>query len=265
MRLFIAFAFLLFSIVAAAQKNANRDKEYERYIDSVRAVNPNAQITFDTLVSRVYDQQIPFKTLSARTKLKWNDGKSEQDFQASIRMKKDSIIWGSLFGAMGVEGARIVVTPDTFMIINKIGNDYALRSFEFLQAWLMFPISFNMLQQTLAGQKVDISETASMAFLQDSSFVIYYETDRLQEKIWVKPENYTITKMVLKDKKLIQEMTITFGDYKELNGKPFSYERSVEVVRGPQVLRFNTTITKISLEEELTFPFEITDRYKKIE
>jgi hypothetical protein len=60
-------------------------------------------------------------------------------------------------------------------------------------------------------------------------------------------------------------MTITFGDYKELNGKPFSYERSVEVVRGPQVLRFNTTITKISLEEELTFPFEITDRYKKIE
>jgi hypothetical protein len=265
MRLFIAFAFLLFSIAVAAQKNANRDKEYERYIDSVRAVNPNAQITFDTLVSRVYDQQIPFKTLSARTKLKWNDGKSEQDFQASIRMKKDSIVWGSLFGAMGVEGARIVVTPDTFMIINKIGNDYALRSFEFLQAWLMFPISFNMLQQTLAGQKVDISETASMAFLQDSSFVIYYETDRLQEKIWVKPENYTITKMVLKDKKLIQEMTITFGDYKELNGKPFSYERSVEVVRGPQVLRLNTTITKISLDEELTFPFEITDRYKKIE
>jgi hypothetical protein len=39
----------------------------------------------------------------------------------------------------------------------------------------------------------------------------------------------------------------------------------VEVVRGPQVLRLNTTITKISLEEELTFPFEITDRYKKIE
>jgi hypothetical protein len=37
MRLFIAFAFYLFSIAVAAQKNANRDKEYERYIDSVRA------------------------------------------------------------------------------------------------------------------------------------------------------------------------------------------------------------------------------------
>lgn len=251
--------------MAMAQRKSAEERAYERYIDSLRAINPNAQISFDTLVSRVFDTQTPYKTLSARTKLKWNDGKSEQDFQASIRMKKDSIVWGSLFGAMGVEGARIMITPDTFMVLNKIGNDYAVRNFDFLQAWLMFPISFGMLQQTLAGQKVDISETASMAFLQDSSFVIYYETDRLQEKIWVKPENYTITKMVLKDKKLIQEMTITFDDYKELNGKPFSYQRSVEVVRGAQVLRLNTTISKISLDEELTYPFEITDRYKKIE
>lgn len=241
------------------------DKEFARYIDSLRQANPQAMIDFDTLLSRVYAQQPVYKTMNARTKLNWNDGKSVQDFQASIRLKKDSVIWGSLFGAMGVEGARIMMTPDSFKIINKLGNEYALRGFDFLERWLFFPVTFKMVQQVLAGQKVDIGETATAAFWQDSMYVIYYETEQLQQKIWVAPQNYTITKMLLKDKQLMQDMTITFDAYNLLNGKPFSYTRRVDILRGTFTSTLQVEVTRIGVDEELTFPFELNDRYKKVE
>lgn len=261
----LCLVLLVLSVCVSAQKKPVIDKEWERYMDSLIAANPYAQIPFDTLLARVYANQLEYKTVSARTKLMWDNSETKQEFQGTIRLVKDSIIWGSLFGAMGVEGARILLTPDTFKIINKLNNQYAIRDFKFLQDWLLFPVTFKMVQQTLAGQKVDIGEVASAAFWHDSAYVIYYETDKLQEKIWVQPQNYTITKMVLIDKALQQDMLITFDGYTDLNGKPFSFKRSVEINRGTYIVKLTIDVTRIIVNEPVDLPFEISDRYKKVE
>ncbi|MCS6935803.1 MAG: DUF4292 domain-containing protein [Chitinophagales bacterium] len=264
-RFAVLIALTIFTVGAEAQKTARIDRAWERYVDSLIAANPYAQIPLDTLLNRVYEQQLPYQTIAARARLVWDNQETKQDFQGSIRMKKDSVIWGSLYGAMGVEGVRLLLTPDTLMIINKLNNQYATRSFKFLRDWLLFPVTFRMIQQTLAGQKVEIGEIATAAFWQDSMYVIYYETDQLQEKIWVEPRAYTITKMLLKDKLLQQDMLITFDGYSELNGKPFSYKRTVEINRGTQKVHLGLEVTRITVDGPVDFPFEITDRYKKSE
>jgi hypothetical protein len=219
----------------------------------------------ESLLQKILEQQIEPQTFSVRAKLTWDDGKAEQDFQMSLRLKTDSLVWLSLTGPLGVEGARILMTPDSFRIINKLANEYAVRNFSFFQNWLMFPASFSMLQQIILGQKINIQERAILAKREDSALVIYLESDKMQEKIWVNTESYTIHKILLKDKLLKQDMTITFGLYNSLLGKPFSYQREIAVNRDGALMKLTMEITKTRLNEELSFPFEVSDKYKRIE
>ncbi len=228
-----------------------------------QAVPDTTNTTFDSLIHRIAANQTGYQTLTARAKLSWDDGKSQQDFQAGLRMKKDSIVWMSIMGPMNIEAARVLITPDSFQLLNKMGNEYAGRNFSFLSNWLLFPVSFPMLQQILAGEKADIHEKASTAVYQDSTFVIYCENNNLLEKIWVDSRNYTISKILLKDKLLTQQMSITFDSYNLLEGKPFSYHRLIEVNRDGVTLVLTIDFTKVKLNENLSYPFEVTAKYKR--
>jgi hypothetical protein len=234
----------------------------------------NAQVTddslslnYDSLVAKIAANKTGYHTLSARAKLTWDDGNSEQEFSANIRMLKDSIVWMSLSGAMGVEGARVFITPDTFLLINKVSNEYAYRGFDYLQSWLMFPITFTMLQQLIAGEKLDIRERASMVRRQDSLCLLYCETDKMNEKVWVDTVNYTIQKILLKDKLLKQDMTVTFDDYNSQgasSGKPFSHQRVIDVNRDGLKLKLTIEISKVKLNDELSYPFEVGGKFKRV-
>jgi len=226
---------------------------------------PNPIPNFDSVATKVFARAPVYQTLSLRSQMQWDDGDAEQNFAGSIRLQKDSLIWLSLTGPLNIEGARVLISPDTFKIINKLSAEYAIRGFSFLHTWLYFPVTFSMLQQIIEGRKVDIGEKASTVAVEDSLYVLYYESDKLQEKMWVNPVNYTITKIVLKDKMLKQQMTVNFEAYNDLNGNPFSYRRKIEINRNEVVLLLNMEITRVQTDEKLSYPFDITDRYKKIE
>lgn len=223
------------------------------------------QINTDTVLTRMASAQPAYRTLSVRARLQWDDGKNQQDFQANIRMLKDSLVWMSLTGGPGVEGARVLMNRDSFRLINKMTGEYAVRDFGFMGSWLMFPISFDMLQQLIAGQKISIGEKAVKAVLQDSTYVVYCESDKMLEKIWVNTGNYTPAKLLLKDKLLRQDMTVNFDAYKDLNGKPFSYRREISVNRDGVQLKLDIDITKVRVNDDLSYPFEVSEKYKRVE
>ncbi len=57
---------------------------------------------------------IDFKTFSAKVKVHYEggDGK-DNEFNAFIRMQKDSMIWISVNAVLGFEAFRLLVTPDS--------------------------------------------------------------------------------------------------------------------------------------------------------
>lgn len=244
---FIApFLFLLLTYTATAQS-----------LDSIPS--------YDSVLAKVYDTQLSYSTLGMRSHMVWDDGSSQMEFQGNTRMQKDSIVWMSLTGPFNIEGARVLASPDTFRIINRLAGEYAIKEFTYLERWLYLKLEFNTLQQLLAGQKADIGEKATAVSIEDSMYVLYMENDKMQEKLWVHPLNYTITKLVLKDKMLKQSIAIKFEAYNDLNGKPFSYRRDIEINRDAQTMRLLMEINRATVNENLTYPFDVTDRLKRIE
>lgn len=222
------------------------------------------KLSLDSVLSKVSDRLTEYKTLSAKAKISWSDDEAEQEFMSTIRSRKDSLIWMSL-GIMGIEGARVLATPDSFRLLNKLANEFVTRDFNFLQNWILFPVNFNMLQEIIAGGKISIDEKVAMISNEDSSSLLYLESDKLLEKIWVDTSHYTICKILLKDKLLKQDMTISFEAYNYSEAKPFSYKRSILINRDTRTAKLDIEFLKINFDGELTYPFDVSEKYKRVE
>lgn len=221
-------------------------------------------ITYDSVKATIQHNRLDYRTLSSRLKLNWNDGSGENEFSGSLRSKKDSLIWLSL-GMLGIEGARLKITGDSLFIISKLTHENTALPITELQRWTIFPVNYTMLEQIIEGTPPEISPQSHALVMTDSFWVVYEETDKLLQTLWVDTTNYTIQKMLLKDKLLNQSMEITFGRYNFHEGKPFSYHRHIQLKRGDAGAVLKMDILKIATNTDVSFPFETSEKERKKE
>lgn len=224
----------------------------------------STQISIDSLLVNIARQQNSIQTLSEKCIITYDDGNTAQQFNCNIRLKTDSAIWLSL-SMLGFEGARSLITPDSFRLVNKLTGEYTVSDVASVRQWLLFPVNFSMLQHITTGCKIDINPRVVDVVYEDSAIVLYEENDKLLQKTWVNTESYTLKKMLLKDKLLKQDMTINFDAYNYSLPRPFSNKRSIVITRGNESIHLSIDVTRVSINENVSFPFEVSDRYKRTE
>lgn len=78
----------------------------------------------------------------------------KMSFKTNLRMRKDSIIWMSISPALGIEVARMVVTPDSVKFIDKWNDKYYLGTHEFIEQRINVDLDFGMLQDLAVGNPI---------------------------------------------------------------------------------------------------------------
>src|SRR5688572_5828609 len=79
-------------------------------------------------IKKVWDtirkNTIDFQTFSAKIKVDFegSDGKKNPPFNAFVRLKKDSILWVNINAALGFDAFRVLITPDSVKVINKLNR-----------------------------------------------------------------------------------------------------------------------------------------------
>src|SRR3989337_4525232 len=98
---------------------------------------------------------ISFNTFSAKVKVNFEgkDGK-KSDFNAFMRLKKDSVLWISINAALGIEAFRVMVTPDSVKVLNKLEKVVQLRSVNYLKEVTKLPFTFSELQDLILGNPI---------------------------------------------------------------------------------------------------------------
>ena len=75
-------------------------------------------------------------------------------FTLNVRMARDSVIWMSISPALGVEAARVLLTPDSVQVMSKLpGSRFVFQgNYEMLEDAIQAPINFQLVQDLLVGQ-----------------------------------------------------------------------------------------------------------------
>ncbi|MGB1384162.1 MAG: DUF4292 domain-containing protein [Flavobacteriales bacterium] len=75
-------------------------------------------------------------------------------FTLNVRMARDSVIWMSISPALGVEAARVLLTPDSVQVMSKLpGSRFVFQgNYNQLEDAVQAPVSFELMQDLLLGQ-----------------------------------------------------------------------------------------------------------------
>ena len=114
----------------------------------------------DELLDSLKFREPTWQTLGLRMESSAHALDKEGSFTMNVRMAKDSVIWMSISPALGVEAARVLLTPDSVQVLSKLpGSRFVfLGNYDVLSEAMDAPVSFELLQDLLLGQPLNMEE-----------------------------------------------------------------------------------------------------------
>ena len=224
-------------------------------------------VTTTRLINEYYENTLDFKTLDARTRLKYDDGKNSQTVTVSIRIEKDKKIWLNA-SFIGITGARALVTPDRVQFYDKLNRQYFDGDFEFLSQYLGVDIDFYQLQRLLTGQAVYDLREGKYNFEQTQTG--YNVTPKKQlsgiELLFsISAQNFMVDKQRVTQPKENVALDVVYSDYQTVGGKPFPTHIAIDANDSGDHTNVDIEFRNIDLDKAIRFPFSIPSGYKELD
>jgi Domain of unknown function (DUF4292) len=225
--------------------------------DSMRYISD----TYHALMNK----NIDYRTFSAKIDVDYVDADDKKyNFNAFLRMQKDSIIWIKIDAIFGIEALRAVITRDSVRILDKQNKAYTVRAVEYLQDVAAMPLDLAALQQLIIGNPV---------FL-DSNIVSYSKTDNyvsllsigeyFKNLITLNADDMTLQRSKLDDIDPSRNRTcdLSYSDYENKKGVHFATKRKI-VIAEKTKLDIKLDFKQYEFNEMLSYPFSIPKNYKR--
>ena len=216
------------------------------------------------IYSGVFNKRISFNTFSAKVKVNFQgkDGK-KNDFNAFIRLQKDSVLWVSINALLGIEAFRIMITPDSVKVLNKLDKVVQLRSVNYLKEMTKLPFTFSELQDLVIGNPIYFYNNIVSYKKEGDLVTVVSMGDLFKHLLTLDPVDFEIRHSKLDDVNATRARTadITYGDYQDIENNSFSTFRKITVSEKSK-LDIEMKYKQFDFNIPLKFPFNIPKNYK---
>lgn len=216
------------------------------------------------ILEKITANKVDFDWFNAKIKISYEDNTGQNnDATAFVRIRKDSVIWISLTGLLGIEGFRALVTKDSITLMNKLKKQVQYRSINYLQDLTQLPFDFSTLQDFLLGNPIFFANNIISYKHNDEKILALSVGNLFKNLITVDTTTNYILHSKLDDADITKNRTcdITFDDYKMENGKAFSTDRRITVAEKSK-LDIHLLFKQFSFDQPQSFPFNIPKNYK---
>lgn len=266
--LFISLLLIMFACRPA--KNIQKTAAVISRVDTTKVVVIKDNKTADSarfikdVYNKVIKNKINFTTFTAKVRAAYSSKEENEEATAYIRLQKDSALWVSLRGPLGIEGFRILITRDSVKIMNILKKNVQYKSIAFLQEVTGIPFDFAALQDMIVGNPVFIDSNIN-SYTSDSSYLQIVMTGRLfNHHAKLDNKDYKIVESKLNDINHINRTcNIEYGGYDKSSSVPFSTERKISLTDESK-LNINLNFKQYTFNHPITFPFNVTGNYKRL-
>ena len=226
------------------------------------------------IFSRTYDseslniQQLDFDYLSIKSKIELKEENKTTEATAVIRIKKDSIIWFNLSGALGVQGMRGIITQDTVYVINRVEKQYSVFSFEGISEEFNFPIDYALVQSMVVGNMPRPEFKKQNVNHKNDQFIIKQNINNIHIENFIDDSNMKLVEIQVTEKETDNALKLLYKDFREINKQAFPFSAFVSLIHnnefGQLETQMNIEHTRVETPDKpLKFPFSIPDRYER--
>lgn len=178
--------------------------------------------------------KITYDWVSYQMKISLEKEEEKLSFQCFFVNRIDSIIYLNL-NRSGIELARVVLTPDSVIYVNKLEHEYYAGGYVFLRRVFGMPLDFDMVQSLLNG--VDFKNFDDSLHRVEEDGKLYYVapqranrqgTVAIMQSIEI-GEGGIILDNDITDLKTMRDFDIEYEDYTFIDSIPFFTKFEVEM------------------------------------
>lgn len=251
---------LALMLVALASCKSRRERgvvllEGERFVSKSEA----------TAVRRgIQAAQLEYLSFSGRAKSTIKLNKDVHDVTTHIRIRKDEMIWVSVTAVLGMEVARVLITPDRIRIINRLQSVYLDQPFGYVHRFASEQLDFGALQGLLLGEVLQgfvDDGTPITAF--DEGFVLRGVRGDLQHAQTTDYDHqayYT----VLEDSVARQRLVAMYENRAEFSGRLFPQVLQLAMNAQGLDLQIDMTYNRITFDAPVDVPFTVPPRFSEV-
>lgn len=255
MKKYLAFAVVIFMVSCKPKAivTSTTNTEAVNYMKATKIIDSH------------YDNKNDFSTLYIKANARYADEKQTQNVSADIRINKDQQILVSL-RFLGITMAKASITPTSVSYYEKIKGTYFEGDFSALSLWLGTDLDYNKIQNMLVGEALDdLNKGKYTEVLLDNLYRLDdAKNGNTQKSYYFNPNDFTVNKQEVSQTAENRTIQISYPErvaYKEAN-LPASVEIKTLQTKGKSEINLN--YNSVSFNEELSFPYNVPDGYKRI-
>jgi len=262
---FIILLFLLFNISCVYQRKILKKP--------IKEQGP------DYLFEQLKKNELKYNLFSAKISVTFIENKNSNTFYGNVRLKRDSTLWLSISPAVGVEALRVLITPDSLKIINRLKQSYLTEKFDYINILLDTDIDFDVLQAFIVGNDLSYYENDKFKASIDNKkymlstvgrrklkkFVKQNENLKVMlQKIWINPETFKIDRISINEINDKRKIEAKYSDFSEVNTQKFAFHVEYEMIADKKFY-MQIDYTKVQIDKAFETPFSIPYSYTKME
>jgi hypothetical protein len=279
------FLIAMLLIATTSVLSSCKRKKKKQTADTAAVFTGNCRLDYKaprTLVGDMRKNEFRFQWMTAKISCVAYDDSSSGEFEVSLRMRKDSVIWMNVLGPLNIKIARILITKDSVRFVQFQDGTLGAQP-------KCFQGDFALLSQAL---QTDVDYEMMQSLLIGNSVTFYEEDEKLRSSINQGECRYTLStirkrklKKVLEGQKPLQdplqtisldpstfkilnilfldEQTRTFraayGSFTSLDSMQFPYKAEFFAKGLTKSAGITLNYTKVTLNKPTDFPFSIPD------
>lgn len=204
--------------------------------------------------------------MNARARISFKNDDMSVSGSATIRMKKDSVLWVSV-KKLGFEVARAMITQDSVLILDRINNEYGRFDLSYLSASYNLPANFGMVQSVLLGKPYFVNPASVSLEESDQAYALTDEIPGHQVTYSLDRKDLRLLGMNYRSALGDQQLTANLSEYAEIaKQQNFSYFRDFRLEeKDDSITEVTIKFSQIDLDTPQDTPFSIPRRYKRME
>jgi len=263
--LFIASVVYLVSCSTYKKVQVLKDALSKRDTVQVQLLSKKSIIDSSAIVKDILNKidqtKIDFKTMNARFKVDYESEANADNYIVNVSIRKDSAMFITIRGAMGVIGLKAIINKDSVILIYPLrkNKNIEYKSLSFLQEVVKIPFNYNTIQSLIIGNPIFMENTKVVSYKQNNNKFEVGMIGILFKNLIVLNDDHTkVLELKLDDIDIAQHRTcaISYDNHVPVNQFQFPVNREL-IVSAQSRLEVRMEVKEFDFNEPLKYAFNI--------
>ena len=178
---------------------------------------------------------------------------------AQLRMRQDSVIWISVSAILGLEAARIHLTPDSVKLINRLNSTYFIGDVKELTKRYNFHLSFYEIQNVLLAKHSFSKPNTFKLLPSKQDYILFADLDTANYTLRLNSEFLPLEINSVQQDSI--SLKLSYSNFVDIQGQWLPQNTDLQVLTLNNGINFTYSYSKMLVNRPKKIKFSIPSSY----